>query len=210
MDDIVVIGGGGHAKVVIAILRKVRRHRILGYTDLHDHGTLLGARYLGPDAQLGALTSEGRQLHAVLAVGQVGLGDKRCELWQRLQSRGLWFPFLVSPDAIVNEGVHPGEGTVVMDGAAVNVDASIGKGAILNTNCTVEHDVALADWVHVGPGATISGGVSVGEFSMIGAGATVIEGMRIAARCVVGAGATVVRHLTEGGVYAGCPARRIK
>ena len=34
--SIVVIGGGGHAKVVISILRKLKRYRILGYTDLKE------------------------------------------------------------------------------------------------------------------------------------------------------------------------------
>jgi sugar O-acyltransferase (sialic acid O-acetyltransferase NeuD family) len=209
-EAIVVIGGGGHAKVVISILRKLKRHRILGYTDLKDNGALLGVPYLGSDRELAALAVERNKVNAVLAVGQVGLGDQRYELWTRLHSLALFFPLIVSPSAIVNEEVSGGEGAVVMDGAIVNSGANIGRGAIMNTNSTVEHDVVLEDWVHVAPGATISGGVTVGRFSMIGAGATVIEGRKIAAGCMVGAGATVVRDLTEPGVYVGSPARRIK
>jgi sugar O-acyltransferase (sialic acid O-acetyltransferase NeuD family) len=210
VDEILVIGGGGHAKVVISILRKLNRYRILGYTDLQDRGSLLDVPYLGADRELAALVSGSQKLNAVLAVGQVGLGEKRCELWTRLQSPTLLFPLIVSTDAIVNEGVYVGDGTVVMDGVAVNSGAEIGFGAILNTNATIEHDVVLGDWVHVAPGVTISGGVTVGRFSMIGVGATVIEGIKIAAGCVVGAGATVVSDLTEPGVYVGTPARRIK
>lgn len=209
-DVVVVIGGGGHAKVVIGILRKLKRHRILGYTDLKDNGALLGVPYLGSDRELAALAAERNKVNAVLAVGQVGLGDHRYELWTRLHSLALFFPLIVSPDAIVNEEVSGGEGAVVMDGAVINSGANIGRGAIVNTNSTIEHDVVLEDWVHVAPGATISGGVTVGRFSMIGAGATVIEGRKIAAGCMVGAGATVVRDLTEPGVYVGSPARRIK
>jgi UDP-perosamine 4-acetyltransferase len=210
MDAIVVVGGGGHAKVVISILRKLKRYRILGYTDLKDSGAVAGAPYLGSDRELVALAVGPKKLNAVLALGQVGLGEQRYELWTRLYLPALFFPLIVSPDAIVNEGVSGGEGAVVMDGAVINSGATIGRGAIVNTNSTIEHDVALADWVHVAPGATISGGVTVGRFSMIGAGATVIEGIKIAAGCMVGAGATVVHDLTERGVYVGSPARRIK
>ena len=210
MDAIVVIGGGGHAKVVISILRKLKRYHILGYTDLQDHRAVLEAPYLGSDRELAALVAGTKELNGALAVGQVGLGEKRYELWTRLHSPALSFPLIISPDAIVNEGVSGGEGAVVMDGAVINSGATIGRGAIVNTNSTVEHDAVLADWVHVAPGATISGGVAVGQFSMIGAGATVIEGIKIAAGCMVGAGAVVVHDLTERGVYVGSPARRIK
>ena len=210
LDEIVVIGGGGHAKVVISILRKLNRLRILGYTDLEDQGAVLGVPYLGSDRALAVKAVGPKKLNAVLAVGQVGLGKPRHELWARLHSLALSFPLIVSPDAIVNEEVSGGEGAVVMDGAVINSGATIGRGGIVNTNSTIEHDVLLEDWVHVAPGATISGHVTVGRFSMIGAGATVIEGIKIAAGCMVGAGATVVHDLTEPGVYVGSPARRIK
>lgn len=210
VDEIVVIGGGGHAKVVVSILRKLKHYRILGYTDLQDRGSLLEASYLGGDCELAALASRLQKLNAVLAIGQVGLGENRYELWTRLQSQALSFPPIVSPRAIVNEGVSCGDGTVVMDGVVINSGARIGYGAIVNTNSTIEHDAVLEDWVHIAPGVTISGGVNVGRFSMIGAGATVIEGIRIASGCMVGAGATIVRDLTEPGVYIGTPARRIR
>lgn len=210
MDPIVVVGGGGHAKVVISILRKLKCYRILGYTDPKDNGVVLGVPYLGLDGALATLAVGPDKLGIALALGQIGLGEQRFKLWTRLATPALCFPFIVSPGAVVNEGVSGGEGVVVMDGAVINTGATIGRGAIVNTNGTVEHDVVLEDWVHVAPGATISGGVTVGRFSMIGAGATVIEGIKIAAGCMIGAGATVVRDLAEAGVYVGTPARRIK
>lgn len=209
-EEIVVIGGGGHAKVVIGILRKISSYRLLGYTDLEDRGIVLDAVYLGSDDKMSTQFATKRDLSALLAIGQVGLGKFRSEVWSRVKSPRLSFPTIASPDAVVNEQVSCAGGVVVMDGAVINPGAQIGFGAIINTNSTIEHDVELADWVHVAPGATISGGVKVGRFSMIGAGATVIEGRKIAEGCVVGAGATVVDDLGESGVYVGCPARRIK
>src|SRR5271154_2154507 len=203
-QQIVVIGGGGHAKVVISILHKTN-YDVIGYTDHKDHGAVLGVPFLGSDRELNARQSATKQLAAVLCVGQVGLGETRCKIWNGLQSElpFLHFPRIVSPAAIVNEEVTIADGAVIFDGAVINSGAHIGLGAIVNTNSTVEHDVTLSDWVHIAPGATISGSANIGRFSMIGAGATVIEGINIEAGCMVGAGAVVVSDLTEPGVYLG-------
>lgn len=209
MNDLVVIGGGGHAKVLISIIRKIGRYRLLGYTDLEDRGPILDVPFLGNDSELSSLAAKSGNLNLALGVGQVGLGDARRKLWEKLQGNRMIFPTLISPAAVVNEGVSIAEGAVVFDGAVVNVGACLGRGAIANTNSTIEHDVLLDDWVHVGPGSTLSGGVHVRIGSMIGAGAVVIEGKKVASGCIVGAGACVVCDLTEPGVYVGVPARRI-
>lgn len=210
MNPIVLIGAGGHAKVIVSILRKLRRFNILGYTALENSGELMGVPFLGLDKDLPELADQHKYLNAVLAVGQVRFGNFRFSLWEKLHVLPISFPPIVSPNAVINEAVSLGDGTVVMDGSVINSGASIGRGAIVNTNSTVEHDVTLGDWVHVGPGATISGGVTIKRFSMIGAGATVIEGKTIGSGCLVGAGATVTSDLSEPGIYVGCPARHIK
>lgn len=212
MQEIVVIGGGGHARVVLSILAKLPRFNILGYTDVDDHGPLLGHPFLGPDSDLAGLAAAHPALNIAIGVGQVGHGDRRRDLWTRLAGAipGLLFPAIVSPHAVVNQDVALGDATVVMDGVVVNCGARVGRGAILNTHATIEHDVVLEDWVHIAPGATLSGAVTVGHGSMIGAGATVIEGIRISPETFIGAGSTVIHSITEPGVYAGSPARRIR
>jgi sugar O-acyltransferase (sialic acid O-acetyltransferase NeuD family) len=210
MQEIIVIGGGGHARVIISILRKLKKYSIRGYTDELDCGELLGIPYLGADKEIASMTFESAPANAVLAVGQIRLGKLRHSIWSRLNALPLIFPKIVSPNAIVNEDVAMGDAVVVMDGAIINTGAKLGTGVIVNTHSTVEHDVTLADWVHVAPGATISGGTTIGRFSLIGAGATVTEGKSIAAETIIGAGATVVHDLAEPGVYVGTPARRIK
>jgi len=209
MEKIVVIGGGGHAKVVISILQKLKRFSILGYTDLRNNGALLTIPYLGDDQELATLIQQ-QSLNAVIGMGQVGLGKTRADVWNRIQSLGLHFPVIASPNAIINEAVELGEGTTVMDGAVINSGAVTGKGAIVNTSSIVEHDVILGDWVHVAPGATISGGTRIGARTMIGTGAVVIEGLSISTDTIIGAGSTVIDDITIPGVYVGSPARKIR
>lgn len=207
--DVVVIGGGGHAKVLVSILRRAG-WSVLGYTDLEDRGLLLGARYIGDDTVLLDLSRSGSVTSACLGRGKVSVSTARLRLLEEIEGRGFVFPVIVSPAAVVNEGVEMGAGTVVFHGAVVNADARIGRACILNSNCTVEHDCVLGDDVHVAPGATISGGTTIGSGCMIGAGAVVIQGLHIVADSLIGAGAVVVADIEEPGMYVGNPARPIR
>lgn len=207
MEKMVVIGGGGHAKVVIALLKKLGVYEILGYTDLKNNGSILGVSHLGTDSELQSISSATPGLKAAIGIGQVGLGKQRRSILERLAIPLAAFPPIVSAAAIVNESVSLGHGAVIMDGAVVNSGASIGCGAIVNTHSTIEHDSVVGDWAHIAPGAIVCGNVHIGDFSMIGAGATVIEQIRVASSCMVAAGATVIQTIASAGVYAGTPAR---
>ncbi len=210
MTPIVLIGGGGHAKVVSAIVDKIRQYQVVGYT-------ALGAGpvppnfpvYLGDDNVLPDLVASGRVVGAVLGIGIIDVGASRNALRDRLLALGLVLPAIVSPMAVINYDVIIGDGTVVMDGVVVNPGAKIGECSIINTNATVEHDCTVGACSHIAPGVVLCGGVSVGARSIIGAGACVLPGVRIGECCLVGAGATVTRDLMEPGVYVGSPAIRV-
>ena len=207
MSRVVVVGGGGHAKVVISVLKR-SGWEVLGFTDERERGPVLTVPYLGTDAVLPGLVGVEGRCDAVVGVGKVDASPARISVWGRLKDLGFSLPAVVSPSSIVNEAVDLGEGTFVGDGVVVNSGTSTVAICILNTHCTVEHDCRLGDNVHVAPGATISGGVTVGDNCMIGAGATVIQGVTICAGVLVGAGATVVKDLRVPGTYVGIPARR--
>lgn len=209
MDRIVVIGGGGHAKVLLSVLRK-SGYDVLGYTDPADRGSILGVPHLGDDTVLPGVIGSCGQAQAVVGVGKTDISQLRMQLQEDIHAFGLAFPVIVSPTSVVNEEATLGAGTVVFDGAVVNSGTKTGRCCILNTNCTVEHDCRLEDNVHISPGAVLSGGVTIGANCMIGAGAIVIQGATICADCTVGAGSVVVRDITLPGTYAGNPARRIR
>jgi sugar O-acyltransferase (sialic acid O-acetyltransferase NeuD family) len=211
MTPIVLIGGGGHAKVVSAVLGKLRQYQIVGYTALVAGPVPPDfSLYLGDDNVLADLVASGRVVGAVIGIGIVDVGASRSALCERLLALGLALPSIVSPMSVINTDVVIGDGTVVMDGVVVNPGARIGECSIINTNATVEHDCTVGACSHIGPGVVLCGGVSVGARSIIGAGACVLPGVRIGERCLVGAGATVTRHLSEPGVYVGNPAVRVE
>lgn len=208
-DPMVVLGGGGHAKVLISVIHKLP-WTIVGYVDPRDVGPVLGVLHAGDDDQLPALLARHPGCAAALGMGKVDATDRRARIQAANEALGYRFPVLVSPDAVVNAEVDLGAGTVVFDGAVVNAGAVAGPGCVINTHATVEHDCRLGTNVHVGPGATVTGGVAIGDHTFVGAGAVVVHGVRIAERCVIGAGAAVTADLTEPGTYVGVPARRIR
>jgi UDP-perosamine 4-acetyltransferase len=209
MNEIVVVGGGGHAKVLIGVLKK-SGFNVIGYLDLEDRGTIMGIRYYGTDKALTEIRIRHPHCTAAIGVGNVDISVQRREIRDQLVSHGYSLPAIVSPDAIVNESTTLGEGTVVFDGVVVNPGARIGQCVILNTNSTVEHDCILGDFVHIAPGAILSGEVVIGDGSMIGAGASVIQGRKVGKDCMIGAGSTVLSDCLVSGTYIGSPARKAK
>lgn len=206
---LVVLGGGGHAKVLVSVIRKLP-WTIAGYVDPRDVGPLLGVPYAGGDEVLAALLARHPGCAAAMGVGKVDATDRRARLQTAAEALGYRFPTFVSPDAVVNDEVELGPGTAVFDGAVVNVGVVTGPTCVVNTNATVEHDCRFGTNVHIGPGATVSGGVRIGDHTFVGAGAVVIHGVRIVEGCLIGAGAVVTHDLTEPGTYVGAPARRIR
>ncbi len=208
MSKIVVVGGGGHAKVLVGVLKRTSWD-ILGYSDQADRGVILGIPYLGSDDKLpGILRAQGH-CSAVIGVGKIDASPARMRLQTQISALGFDFPAIVAPTAVVGEEVELGFGTVVFDGAVINSGAVTGSACIVNTNSTVEHDCRLGDNVHIASGATLSGGVIVHDNCLLGAGSTVIQNVVICADCLIGAGSTVVKDIEVAGVYAGNPARRL-
>lgn len=210
MEKILVVGGGGHAKVIVSLLKKINRYCIAGYVDKADHGDILGVVFLGQDDVLDELYENQNIKKAVLGVGSVGDNSIRIRLQKKVSSIGFAFPDIISPAAIINEGTSVGNGTVIMDGVVINSGAKIGDFAIVNTNASIDHDTEIGNFVHIAPGATVSGGVKIGNNSFIGAGATIIQYMNIADNCTIGAGALVIGHCSRPGKYIGSPARLMK
>ena len=210
MVDIVVIGGGGHARVLISALKRSGTYRVVGYTDRTNRNTILGIPYLGTDTILRRLKLERKKCAAAIGVGAVGVPDARKRIMVLLKTLRFDLPVIISKDAIVAEDVMLGEATVVFAGAVVNAGTRIGQCCIINTNSTVEHDCVIADHTHIATGATISGGGRIGENCFIGAGSTIVQGVTICPNCVVGAGAVIHKSIRTKGTYVGIPARRLK
>ncbi len=204
---IVLIGGGGHCKVVISILKKLDNFEIEGIVDNYKAGSLIsGIKIIGTDNDLKDIHKSGIN-YALITVGSVRDNIKRYRLFNMAREIGYKFPSIISPEAIVDEIVRIDEGTVIMPGSIINIDSSIGKNCIINTGAIIEHDCKIGNHCHIAPGVHISGAVNISELSFIGIGATIIQGIKIGKNVTVGAGSVVIKDIPDNVIALGNPAK---
>lgn len=204
-DPLIVIGAGGHGKVVVDALLSigVKPSGIrIADDDPNRAGLLLvGVPVIGPLAEC---LHPGARFH--VAIGQNRIRERLASVCERA---GLIAITVRHPSATVSPSAHVGDGTLVAAGAVIGPDATVGSHCIVNHGCVIDHDCRVGTCSHIAPNATLGGATVVGNRVLIGAGATVLPGVMIGDDCTIGAGAVVLHNLPPGSTFAGVPAQRI-
>ena len=209
---VVGLGAGGHAKVVVEILKLMGVHELAGLLDSNRGlwGTeVQGVPVLGDDGLLPGLHSQDVS-HCFIGVGGVGGTGPRKRLYEMAGQTGFQMVDAIHPSAVVSPSAVLGHGLTVMAGAVINAGAQLGDNVIVNTGAIVEHDCVIGDHVHVATGARLASTVQVAEGAHIGLGASVRQCVHIGRSSVVGAGAVVVEDVPDNVVVVGVPARILK
>lgn len=201
---IIVLGTGGHARVVVDAL-ECAGLAIEGAVAPTAVADVLGVPYLGSDELLVARGAGAVRL--ANGVGSVDADGRRAALFERYIELGFQFVQVLHPSAIIARATRVGHGAQVFAGAVVQTGTTLDRNVIVNTRASVDHDCVIGAHVHVAPGATLAGGVVVAAGAHIGAGAVVLQGRTVGAGAVVAAGAVVDRNVPDGAVVVGVPAR---
>ena len=203
---VVIIGAGGHAKVIADIIIK-SGDEVVGFLDDNKEK---GTKIIGDYEVIGDLNNRftialNNDYEFIIAIGD---NQRRKEIVKK--SLNIKYYTAIHPTAITGMQVNIGEGTVIMANTCINPNTNIGKHCIINTGSVVEHDNCLDDYIHVSPNATLCGTAKVGEATHIGAGSVIKNNITITDNCIIGAGAVVVKDIEESGTYVGVPAKIIK
>lgn len=212
MKPLVGIGAGGHAKVIIDILRLTGGYEIRGLIDSNPQArgtTVSGVEVIGGDDELPRLRDEGVR-SVFLAVASLSDTRSNKGIFDRLCTLGFEIINVVHPSAIISDTARLGTGDRVFAGAIINPESHVGNNVVINTGAIVEHDCRIEDHAQIAPGAHLGGNVSVGEGSIVGMGANVIQGISIGRYAVIGAGAVVIEDVPDGATVVGVPARPIR
>lgn len=200
MCDLIIIGGGGHAKV-ISDIAKLNGYKVRGFLDDNcEIEEFLGYRRLGNVADCVGFSD----CCFVIAIGNSKIRREIAESYPNLN-----YITLIHPSAVIGSNVKIEKGTVVMPCAVINTCAEIGEFCIVNTSAIVEHDCVIGKFTMLAPNCTVCGLTKIGRDCFIGAGSTIKNVLNICDSVTVGLGAAVVKDITKPGTYIGVPAKKI-
>ena len=198
---VVIIGAGGHGRVV-ADIAEACGDLVLGFLDDSDH----------PDKKVNIIGKSTDAEKYCDGETELFVAIGNCKVREKIMNslpNAKWYT-AVHPSAVISPSAKIGEGTCVMPNAVVNNSAVIGKGTIINTCASVDHDDVIGDFVHIACGAHLAGTVTVGKGTWVGIGSTVNNNVSLCENLMIGAGTVVVKDITEEGTYVGVPAKKIK
>lgn len=208
-----IVGGGGHAQVVIDTLDAMG-HTVSGIIDP-----------LGQDARTAKsgipifinddeiLKFKPDQIFLAMGIGGIGgIGDTRLRrsCCEEYINKGYQFTRVIHPAATISKRAEIQDGAQIMAGAVIQPGGVIGKNSIINTRSSIDHDCLIGEHVHIAPGVVLSGDVMVGDGVHIGTGATVVQGIKIGAGSIIGAGSVVLADIPPGVCAWGVPAVVVK
>lgn len=161
-NNLLIIGAGGHGKVVAEIAEACGYENI---AFLDDNS---------PEA-IGKI-SDMVLFREQFSNAFVGIGNNqfRNEIIKKLIEIGYYIPVLIHSTAYVSKSAAVSEGAIVEPLAIVNANAVVGIGCIVSVGSIVDHDTVLEACVHVNAGAVVKAGAHVEENRKLEAGEVVL------------------------------------
>jgi UDP-perosamine 4-acetyltransferase len=206
---VIIIGAGGHARVVLDILRynpKIKVFCFINKFIKYPNEKIDGIPIYGNISVLPKFIKKGIK-NFIVAVGD---NKVRASYFKQLIKLGMTPINAIHPTAIIAKNAKIGKGVVIAAGSIICPEAKIGNNVIINTGTIVEHHDVIEDHVHMAPGIRSSGDVTVGNGSFLGVGTTIIQKIKIGRNVVVGAGSVIIRDVPDNTVVVGVPTRVIK
>lgn len=203
MSNLLILGAGGHGKVVLDTAISMGKFDKIAFLDdcLASH-SILEYPVIGKGDDYQHFISEYDE--AIIAIGDNAL---RLAFIKKFKEAGYNIPNLIHKTAYVSPFATLGEGIVVMANAVINANATIGDGVIVNTGTVVEHDNRIEEGVHLSPNVSLGGTVQIGRGTWVGIGATVINNITIGQEAMIAAGAVVIRDVKPHQKVMGVPAK---
>lgn len=207
MQRVILLGAGGHAKVVHELLL-ANKIPVIGVIcpqlALTKVALWRGLKVLGGDEALSEFLPTDVRL--VNGVGMMPFKHAHFELYSKAHSAGFIFENLIHPSAHVSPSAQIGQGVQIMAGAVIQADTILADNIIINTRAVVEHDCNIMSHSHIATGAVLCGQVQLAQRVFVGAGATIIQGVYVGYRAVIGAGTVVVKEVAEYATVRGASA----
>lgn len=206
MKNLILIGGGGHAKACLDVVLTTKIFNVIGYIDIKKSSSL-SLNYLGNDNEIHNYKDTSEFL---ITIGYVGVTNARKKFIDNLDFNNLKLAKIISPFSIVSKAASIGEGTIIMHGCIIQSDVNISKNCIINDGCIIEHDCIIEENCHISTNCTINGNVFVGKNSFIGSSSVIKNNLKIGDNCLIGQCSNVLINVKKNTKVFGNPAKEKK
>jgi sugar O-acyltransferase (sialic acid O-acetyltransferase NeuD family) len=211
MKKVIVIGSGGHAKVIIDIINEMGCYSIIGITStsLIKGDLFVGYEVLGDDNALTNYRNDS-QISVAMGLGGYTNNDLRKKVYNNIKKLGYNFINVIHPNSILSKTIKLGEGVTIFPGVIINSYANIGNNVIIATGSTIDHETNIGDHVLISAGVTIGAYTEIEDEVLLALGSKVISGLKIGKKSLIAAGAMLVSSTNENSKMFGIPAKEKK
>lgn len=177
MNQIILIGGGGHCKACIDVIEQEGKYQIFGILDSNENvgKKLLSYDFIGTDDDIDKYAIEG--YYFLVTIGQIKTYKIREQLYLKLLKEKAKIATVISPRAYVSQHASIGVGTIIMHDTVINASAIVRENCIINTKAIIEHDSIIDAHCHISTSAVINGNVTVREGSFFGSNSVTKHGV---------------------------------
>lgn len=205
MKDLIIVGGGGMARKIVAKLKKMNTPEpvwnLLGMldddgeaqeknkTDVPIIGTIQGYEPKVTD-------------HFVMGVSDPALKEK---LALTMKAKGVTFETLVGPEADLGDNVTFGQGCIIFTPHVIDSGAHFGD-FVTVMGSTVSFDSEIGDFSTI-TGFANTTTATLGKRVYVGSHTVILEGLQVGDDAFIGAGSIVIKDVPAGAKVFGVPAR---
>lgn len=146
---LVIIGGGGHASVLVDLLRNQNRTilAVMSPDDISTRQAFDGIMQLSNDKDISRYSPD--EVRLVNGIGMMPKSLLRRKVNQYFLDLGYQFETVISDQALVSKFAHLQDGAQILKGAIVQCGAVIGEHSIINTGAVIEHDTVVGEHNHI-------------------------------------------------------------
>ena len=211
MKKILIIGVGGHAKVILSEIIQIKGNRIIGFIDEFKKKNTIIESYKNKQYKVLGRIKDLKKIVDKNTFGIIGIGTNfnRKKVSEEINKIFNWAT-IISKNSKINGNVEIGKGSIIVSGSVVNTGTKIGEHCIINTSSSIDHDNTFKNYSSTGPGVITGGNVKLGQCSYLGIGSTVKHRITIQDNTIIGAQSLVLKNCDKNSIYFGIPAKKIK
>lgn len=160
-EKIIIIGAGGHGKVICDAVVVQNKYELLGFVDdALPIGSVVLNAYKVIENQKNIQNLKNLGISFIVAIGN----NKVRERIYNLTVEFLEAAIVIHPTAVIGSEVKVGKGSVILSNGIINASSQVGINSIVNVNAVVDHDCMIGDYVHLTIGSLVGSNSTICDY----------------------------------------------